>query len=102
VETTIPTYSETTRLFLATLRHPASRITRVLLNPVTDNAITIEMNETVDAEVRVYDYDDGVTIYEAIGWVDDVNGIEQTVTICATADWKEAREKVVEFYHRFM
>jgi hypothetical protein len=60
------------------------------------------MNEIVDAEVRVYEYDDGVVIYEAIGWVDDVNGVEQVVTICATSEIKEARDKVVEFYHRFM
>jgi hypothetical protein len=102
VETKLPTHNEATRLLLGMLRHPASRIKQVLLNPVTDNAITIGMNETVDAEVRVYEYDDGVVMYEAIGWVDDVNGIEQVTTICATLDIKEARDKVVEFYHRFM
>lgn len=84
------------------MRHPANRIARLLLNPVKDNAISIVMNELVDAEVRVYDYEDDVVIYEAIGWVDNVNGVEQTVTICVTTDWKEARDKVVEFYHRFM
>ena len=102
METKLPTHSEATRLLLGMLRHPASRIARVLLNPVTDNAITVVMNEIVDAEVRVYEYDDGVVMYEAIGWVDDVNGIEQVTTICATLDIKEARDKVVEFYHRFM
>ncbi len=102
METELSTHSEATRLFRAMLRHPASNIAQVILNPVTDNAITIGMNETVDAEVRVYEYDDGVVIYEAIGWVDNVNGDEQVVTICATADVKEARDKVVEFYRKFM
>lgn len=84
------------------LRHPANRMPRVLLNPVKDNTITISMNETVDAEIRVYNYDDGVTLYEAIAWVDDVNGVESVVTVCVTTDWKELRSNVVEFYHRFM
>ena len=102
METTIPTYSEATVNFLSRLRHPANRIARILLNPVKDNAISISMNELVDAEIRVYDYEDGVAIYEAIGWVDNVNGDEQVVVICVTTDWKEARTKIVEFYHQFI
>lgn len=98
----IPTYSETTMTFFHKLRHPANRIARLLLNPVKDNAISISMNELVDAEIRVYDYEDGVTIYEAIGWVDNVDGDEKIVTICATTDWKEARAKIVQFYHQFI
>ena len=102
MEIKIPTYSEATVNFLSRLRHPANRIARVLLNPVKDNAISISMNELVDAEIRVYEYEDGVAIYEAIGWVDNVDGNEQVVTICVTTDWKEARTKIVEFYHKFI
>ena len=99
---TLPKYSKATSHLVSMLRHPANRMPGVMLNPVKDNAISISMTELVDAEVRVYDYEDGETIYEAIGWVDNVNGKEQVVVICVTTDWHILRDKVVEFYRMFM
>lgn len=71
----LPDWSEATRKTASALRHISNGIkARIMLHPVINDAIHVNITEKADAEIKVHQFDENSIIYVVEMFIEDVNG----------------------------